>query len=158
MIRIMLFAQSWFLLASWLCLMIDSLRRSSFVIAFYNPFPTLLFYVMWELISSCQKNIPTYEVITRLNESVLVQSQCVACLKQVACGSRVQAGEEVIYVPNCRDSASWMTSTISAHLFKFTSYWLSLNRSAFGNSVGRIYIPESSECFSTKFDILSISR
>jgi hypothetical protein len=61
------------------------------------------------------KNIPTYEVITRLNESVLVQSQCVACLKQVACGSRVQAGE-VIYVPNCRDSASWMTSTVSAHL------------------------------------------
>jgi hypothetical protein len=62
------------------------------------------------------KNIPTYEVITRLNESVLVQSQCVACLKPVACGSRVQAGEEVIYVPNCRDSAAWMNSTISAHL------------------------------------------
>jgi hypothetical protein len=53
MIRIMSFAQNWFLLASWLCLIIDSLRRSSFVIAFYNPFLTLLFYVMWELISSC---------------------------------------------------------------------------------------------------------
>jgi hypothetical protein len=46
---------------------------------------------------------------------LLVQTQCVACLKPVACGSRVQAGG-VIYVPNCRVSASWMTCTISAHL------------------------------------------
>jgi hypothetical protein len=53
MIRIMSFAQTWFLLASWLCLMTDSLRLSTFVIAFYTPSRTLLFYVMWESISCC---------------------------------------------------------------------------------------------------------
>jgi hypothetical protein len=47
------------------------------------------------------RNIPTYQIITGVNKSLTVVTNCTACLKSVPCSSKIQAGTHIAIIPTC---------------------------------------------------------
>jgi hypothetical protein len=47
------------------------------------------------------RNIPTYQIITGVNRSLTVVTNCTDCLKSVACGSKLQAEKHIAIIPIC---------------------------------------------------------
>lgn len=62
------------------------------------------------------QKIPSYQIFTSPNESVIMSSNCSSCLRNVACGSKIQAGSKIAIIPNCPDNQEWQNSQPPAHL------------------------------------------
>jgi hypothetical protein len=62
------------------------------------------------------KNIESYQVFTSTTESVVMQTNCTACLKKLPCPSKVRAQQFVTLVPTCPLGQDWRNSEVSAHL------------------------------------------
>jgi hypothetical protein len=62
------------------------------------------------------KNIPRYRVVISSNNSVVMQSNCSACLKSVPCGSKIEAESHIVLIPTCQSNVDWQTSQPPAHV------------------------------------------
>jgi hypothetical protein len=62
------------------------------------------------------RNIPTYQIITGVNKSLTVVTNCTACLKSVPCGSKIQAGTQIAIIPTCSVDQQGQQSQSPAHI------------------------------------------
>jgi hypothetical protein len=62
------------------------------------------------------RNIPTYQIITGVNRSLTVATNCTACLKIVQCSSKVQAGTQIAIIPTCSADQQGQQSESPAHI------------------------------------------
>jgi hypothetical protein len=62
------------------------------------------------------RNIPTYQIITGVNKSLTVASNCTACLKSVPCGTKIQAATHIVIIPKCSVDQEGQQSESPAHI------------------------------------------
>jgi hypothetical protein len=62
------------------------------------------------------RNIPTYQIITGVDRSLTVVTNCTACLKTVPCGTKIQAEKHIIIISTCSIDLQGQQTQTPAHI------------------------------------------